>query len=397
MGDAPARKLLMIPGPIEVSPEVRAAHDGPPPGHLAPDLVEAYGLALEQMREVWQAPTSAQPFLIAGSGTLAMDMAAANLVQAGMRALVVDTGYFSERMAEILRRYGADVASVKAEPGHAVTLDQVEVALRQEEPHCVFVTHVDTSTGVRMPAHEVAKLAQSMGAMTVVDGVCATAAEPLSMMDGAVDIYLTGSQKAIGVPRGLLCWWRASERWLLGTSYRYRRRTISTTPRGGRSCRPTRAGGRPTSPRQRPTSSRRPRWGLSRSSPTGFRGELGSRLEPCAMRTGGMRSRSLAGDGAYPFVSDPEGPGRDLERASLSRFGGAGPGWGDRSARRDRGRRTPSQAEVGVLSGGPHGLVYDPAALLERTIEAVGEGLRTCGTAVDVEAAKGAFREAFEV
>ncbi|MEL6185088.1 MAG: alanine--glyoxylate aminotransferase family protein, partial [Myxococcota bacterium] len=104
------RKLLMIPGPIEVSPEVRAAHDGPPPGHLAPPVVEAFGLSLERMRAVWQAPASAQPFLIAGSGTLAMDMAAANLVQSGDRVLVLGTGYFSDRMAEILQRYGADVA-----------------------------------------------------------------------------------------------------------------------------------------------------------------------------------------------------------------------------------------------------------------------------------------------
>ncbi len=193
----------MIPGPIEVSPEVRAAHDGPPPGHLAPSLVEAYGRSLEQMRAVWRAPASAQPFMVAGSGTLAMDMAAANLVSPGERVLVVGTGYFSDRMVEILRRYEAEVAMVEAPPGEAVPLPEVQAAIRRTTPKAVFVTHVDTSTGVRMNAQAVAGLAHEAGAMTVVDGVCATAAEPLSMMDGEVDIYLTGSQKAIGLPAGL--------------------------------------------------------------------------------------------------------------------------------------------------------------------------------------------------
>ncbi|MEO1335138.1 MAG: aminotransferase class V-fold PLP-dependent enzyme, partial [Myxococcota bacterium] len=162
----------MIPGPIEVSPAVRAAHDGPPPGHLAPTLIEAYGHSLALMRKVWDAPKNAQPFMVAGSGTLAMDMAAANMVRAGDRMLVVGTGYFSHRMEEILRRYGADVALIDAPPGEAVLLTEVEAALEREKPKAVFVTHVDTSTGVRMNAQAVAKLANAAGAMTVVDGVC---------------------------------------------------------------------------------------------------------------------------------------------------------------------------------------------------------------------------------
>ena len=193
----------MIPGPIEVSPEVRAAHDGPPPGHLAPPLIEAYGKSLAGMRRIWQAPADAQPFLIAGSGTLAMDMAAANLIDPGDRALVIGTGYFSDRMVEILRRYGAEVTMSAAPAGEAVPLSTVESAIDRNKPKAVFVTHVDTSTGVRMDAQAVARIARAGGAMTVVDGVCATAAERLSMENGDVDVYLTGSQKAVGLPAGL--------------------------------------------------------------------------------------------------------------------------------------------------------------------------------------------------
>lgn len=193
----------MIPGPIEVSPEVQAAHQGPPPGHLAPNLVEAFGSSLASMRQIWRARPEDQPFLVAGSGTLAMDMAAANLVQSGDRVLVVGTGYFSQRMAKIFGRYGADVARVDAIPGQAVTLDEIEQALEREQPRVVSITHVDTSTGVRMNAQAVAEKAKRVGALTVVDGVCSTGAEALSMADGTVDVHLTASQKALGLPAGL--------------------------------------------------------------------------------------------------------------------------------------------------------------------------------------------------
>src|SRR6185436_19963540 len=92
--------LLMIPGPVELSPAVLAAAAGPPPGHTGPRLIEVFATCLERMRQVWRADPASQPFLLAGSGTLAMEVAAANLIEPGDRALVLDSGFFSGRMVE---------------------------------------------------------------------------------------------------------------------------------------------------------------------------------------------------------------------------------------------------------------------------------------------------------
>src|SRR5512137_1003692 len=107
------RKLLMIPGPVEFTPEVLRAMGMATTSHVAPNFVEAFGQALERMRHVFLCPNG-QPFILAGSGTLAMDTAAANLVEPGDRALVVNTGYFGDRFAAILERYGAVVTHVRA-------------------------------------------------------------------------------------------------------------------------------------------------------------------------------------------------------------------------------------------------------------------------------------------
>ncbi|HBL29430.1 MAG TPA: alanine--glyoxylate aminotransferase family protein [Acidobacteria bacterium] len=200
---APA-PLLMIPGPVEVSPAVLAAAAGPPPGHLSPRVLEAFGRSIELLREVFQADGSSQPFILSGSGTLAMEMAAANLIEPGEAALVVGTGYFSDRMAEILRRHGAAVTQVTAPVGAVPPLAEIREALEREGPFkALFATHVDTSTGVRVDPEPLCRLAREAGVLSVFDGVCATGGERFAMDDWGADVCFTASQKALGLPPGL--------------------------------------------------------------------------------------------------------------------------------------------------------------------------------------------------
>ena len=197
------RKLLMIPGPIEFTPDVLRAMGMPTTSHVAPNFIEVFGQALEDLRKVFLAP-SGQPFVVPGSGTLAMDMAAANLVEPGDHALVVNTGYFSDRFAKILERYGAIITHVHARAiGDAPPLSEVESALQSIKPKLMTITHVDTSTAVATNVKELAALGRKHGALVIVDGVCATAGEEMRQDEWGVDLALTASQKALGVPPGL--------------------------------------------------------------------------------------------------------------------------------------------------------------------------------------------------
>ncbi|MFZ5915671.1 MAG: pyridoxal-phosphate-dependent aminotransferase family protein [Chloroflexota bacterium] len=196
------RKLLMIPGPIEFDPAVMQAMGEPTTSHVASDFIEAFGQALDRMCQTWLAPDG-QPFVVAGSGTLAMDMAVANLVEPGDRALVINTGYFSDRMAAILQRYGAEVDQVRAPVGDRPSMAQVEAALSQANYKVLTITHVDTSTGVIADLENWAKLSCQWETLTIVDGVCSVAGEELRQKDWCIDVVLTASQKAVGVPPGL--------------------------------------------------------------------------------------------------------------------------------------------------------------------------------------------------
>lgn len=197
------RKLLMIPGPVEFTPEVMRAMGMPTTSHVAPNFIEVFGQALERLREVFMCPAG-QPFVVAGSGSLAMDMAAANLVEAGDAALVVNTGYFSDRFGAILERYGAQVTHVRASAvGGAPAREEVEAALRAGHYKLMTITHVDTSTGVAADVKGLAALGRKYGTLVVVDGVCSVAGEELRQEEWGVDLVLTASQKALGTPPGL--------------------------------------------------------------------------------------------------------------------------------------------------------------------------------------------------
>lgn len=196
------RTLLMIPGPIEFEPSVLSALGQPTQSHIDPRFIEVFGRTLEKMRKVWGSPAG-QPFIVPGTGTLAMEMPAANLVEPGDRVLAVSTGYFGDRYADILSRYTDRVKVLSAPPGETVTAGCIEEELKKSDYSLMTITHVDTSTGVRMDPRPLGRLGRRYGVLTVLDGVCSVAGEELKQDEWELDVVFTASQKAVGVPPGL--------------------------------------------------------------------------------------------------------------------------------------------------------------------------------------------------
>lgn len=196
------RQLLMIPGPISFDPAVLRAMSMPTDSHVSQEFVSLFGEALDDLLQVFMAPNG-YPFVVAGSGTFAMELGLANLVQPEDGVLVLHTGVFGERFSDIARRQGAKVDDVFAVLGDAPDMAEVEDRLRAAPYKVLAVTHVDTSTGVAADVKALARLAHRYGAMIVADGVCATAGMECRQQEWDVDVYLTASQKAIGVPPGL--------------------------------------------------------------------------------------------------------------------------------------------------------------------------------------------------
>ncbi|MEG0381339.1 MAG: aminotransferase class V-fold PLP-dependent enzyme, partial [Kurthia sp.] len=125
------------------------------------------------------------------------------------RLLVISHGFFGDRFIPLAKAFGIEVDVIQAEWGKQVDVKEVVNQLKQHSYKAVTVTHVDTSTGVESNIAELIPVVKRAGALFILDGVCATAAleEDLSKGYGAddakIDVVLTGSQKAIGMPPGL--------------------------------------------------------------------------------------------------------------------------------------------------------------------------------------------------
>ncbi|KII85820.1 hypothetical protein PLICRDRAFT_44235 [Plicaturopsis crispa FD-325 SS-3] len=197
-------KLLVIPGPIECSDEVLFANAHPSMSHVGPDFVPVFGDCIRMVREVLFTK-DAQPFLVAGSGTLGWDQVAANLIEPGENALVLHTGYFGDSFEECLSTYGAKVDQIRAEIGAAVSQADIEKALKAKKYKVLTFTHVDTSTGVLSDAKAIAETVKrvSPDTLVVLDGVCSVASEEIQMDAWGIDVVLTASQKGLGTPPGL--------------------------------------------------------------------------------------------------------------------------------------------------------------------------------------------------
>lgn len=200
------RKLLMIPGP---SPVVRSIQDQMARETIAfgdPVFTKDFRELLDDLKEMMEC--SGEVFVVAGSGTMAMEMAIANSTKAGDNVLIVSHGFFGDRFTDLCTRKGLNVDVISAEWGQTVPVEKIREKLKTKSYSAMTVTHVDTATGACAPIAEIGEMMKEFpDTIYIVDGVCATAGIEESLDKMNIDILFTGSQKAFGVAPGLMMLW----------------------------------------------------------------------------------------------------------------------------------------------------------------------------------------------
>jgi alanine-glyoxylate transaminase/serine-glyoxylate transaminase/serine-pyruvate transaminase len=171
--------------------------------HLDPDFVPMLDEVRASLQRVFRADRKAFTIAISGTGSAAMEAAVANAVADGSRGIVVATGYFGDRLAEMFQRYGSKVRRIDVEWGRAVDPERLRDELKREGADVVGMVHAETSTGVRNPVKELAAVAREYGALTIVDMVTSLGGHEVDLAGWGVDIAYSCSQKCIGAPSGL--------------------------------------------------------------------------------------------------------------------------------------------------------------------------------------------------
>ena len=196
-------RVLLGPGPSLIAARVTRALAAPMLSHLDPQFLEIMDDTRTRLARVFQAPDNSFACAVSGTGTSAMEVAVANLVQPGIRVLSVVTGYFGERLAQMCERYGATVRRLDVEWGRACDPDSVTRALQQHAADLVTVVHAETSTGVLNPVQAIAAHAHAAGALILVDAVTSLGGMPLDVAGWDLDVVYSCSQKGLGAPSGV--------------------------------------------------------------------------------------------------------------------------------------------------------------------------------------------------
>jgi alanine-glyoxylate transaminase/serine-glyoxylate transaminase/serine-pyruvate transaminase len=120
-----------------------------------------------------------------------------------MRATAIVNGYFGDRLAQMLARFGADVSVVAGEWGRAIDPAVVERALKERPSDVLTVVHAETSTGVLNPIDDIAPLLNGRGVPWIVDCVTSLGAVPVDAAAWGAAVAYSCSQKGLGAPSGL--------------------------------------------------------------------------------------------------------------------------------------------------------------------------------------------------
>jgi aspartate aminotransferase-like enzyme len=200
----PAKKLLMIPGPTNVSDRVMNAMLKPMINHRSTEFTALVESITEKSKYLFQ--TKEHIVTITASGTGGVEAIAFGLVRPGDNVVVPVYGEFGQRLAEAIELAGGNVVKVFAEPGNVPRLDEVKEAIRRTDNlKAVYTVHNETSTGCAIPYIQgLAKAAHEKGAFMVVDGVSSIGGYSVPVDAWGVDMCVTASQKCIAAPPGMV-------------------------------------------------------------------------------------------------------------------------------------------------------------------------------------------------
>ena len=192
----------MTPGPTQVPELARLAMARETVHHRTGEFRKLLAEIFEGLREVFQ--TRNDVLLLTSSGTGAMEAAVVNLVPKGGKAIVLESGKFSERWRKLCEAFGIQVVRYEVPWGQPFAAAEVARLLDQHpDAAAVYTTLCETSTGVGHDIQAIGRVVGPSRALLVVDGSSAVGSVECRTDAWGIDVLVVGAQKALMGPPGL--------------------------------------------------------------------------------------------------------------------------------------------------------------------------------------------------
>lgn len=200
---APPERILMGPGPSDVSARVLQALSAPTIGHLDPAYLAIMDETREMLRKVFRTRND-MTMAVSGTGSAGMECCVVNLIEPGDEMIVCVNGVFGTRMRDVAERCGATVHTVEVPWGQSIEPDAIAEALKKHpQTKVVGIVHAETSTGAHQPLEEISELVHRAGALLLVDAVTSLGGMDVRVDDWRIDAIYSGTQKCLSCPPGL--------------------------------------------------------------------------------------------------------------------------------------------------------------------------------------------------
>jgi alanine-glyoxylate transaminase/serine-glyoxylate transaminase/serine-pyruvate transaminase len=196
------KRLLFGPGPSIVAPRVYQAMGQTVVGHLDPFFFQ---VSEEVRKLIGYAYSTTNEFNLAtsGTGSSGMEAAVANFAEPGKKFALLTNGFFGDRIGEMARRQGAEVARLAKDWGQPFDPQEAREFIRREKPQVVAFVQAETSTGMYNQSKPVCEAAHEAGAVVIADCVTSLGGMPVLVDDNGIDIAYSCTQKGLGCPPGL--------------------------------------------------------------------------------------------------------------------------------------------------------------------------------------------------
>lgn len=193
-------KKLFIPGPIEVREDVLNKMSTPMIGHRSKEASNLQRDISEKLKKLFY--TENEILLSTSSGSGFMEGCVRCFTK--KRAAIFSIGSFGDRWFEMAESNSVEADLFSSELGNITTPEMVEEALSTGKYDLVTITHNETSTGIMNPIEEISNVVKKYpDVIFCVDTVSSAGGAKIETDKLGIDVCITSSQKALGLPPGL--------------------------------------------------------------------------------------------------------------------------------------------------------------------------------------------------
>ena len=199
------RHFFANPGPTNIPDRIHHAIAHHSVDFNGPDFLAVYDACIAGLKGVLR--TRQHLFMYTGSGHAAWEATLTNLLSAGDRILVIETGHFSEGWAKMAVDLGIEVLTLPADWRRGVDYAALHAALAADGEHAikaVCAVHNETSTGMTLDLPRIRATLDQAGhpALFLVDTISSLGCLDYRHDEWGVDAAVGGSQKGLMLPVG---------------------------------------------------------------------------------------------------------------------------------------------------------------------------------------------------